>query len=114
MTTAPRHHPSVVDDDRTWTIALDVADFTPGELLVEVDRDRLTVTGERPAIGPLAIREHLDESLRLPHGLDPETARAFFDDGVLRIEVPKQRRIHRVIPVQRAAAVRINADATPC
>jgi HSP20 family molecular chaperone IbpA len=114
MTTALRHHPSVVDDERAWTIALDVADFTPGELRVEVDRERLTVTADRPPIGPLEIREHLDESLRLPTGLEPETARAIFDDGVLRIQVPKRPRVHRVIPVERAGAIRINADATPC
>lgn len=116
MTTLQRHHPAVIDDERRWTIAMDVADFTPAELRVQIDRERLTITGDRPAIGPFEIREHLDESLRLPTGLDAERARAFFDEGTLRVEVPKWRAAHRVIPVERERPgfARINAEATPC
>src|SRR6187200_2910382 len=113
MATRLRQHPSIVDDDRTWSIAMDVADFRPSELRVEVDCERLSVAAERPAIGPYELHGHLDEAMHLPPGLEPEQARAFFDDGILRIEVPKRPPAHRVIPVERNGP-RVNADAAPC
>ena len=93
-------------------IDLDVADFTPSELRVEIDGTSLAVVGSRSAVGPFALEGHLDESLRLPPGVAPERACARYAGGTLEIHIPKRPGTRRVVPIDRGRLV--HADATPC
>lgn len=112
MSTDIPPHTSIIDTGSEWLIALDVADFTPAELRVEVDGAGLSVTGNRPSVGPFELEEHLDESLRLPTGADPERAHARYASGTLEIRIPKRDAVRRIIPIEQKHLV--HAEATPC
>jgi HSP20 family molecular chaperone IbpA len=105
-------HTSIIDTGGEWLIELDVADFTPGELRVETDGTALSVAGNRPCVGPFELEEHLDESLRLPPGADPDRAHARYSGGTLEIRLPKRSTFPRVIPIEHEHLV--HAEATPC
>lgn len=93
-------HPHIVDCGTEWVVELEVADFTPSELTVEADHGMLTVVGDRPAIGPFELREHLDEAMRLPPGVDTDGATAWYRAGSLEIRIPKRNGLRRVIPIE--------------
>lgn len=59
----------------------------------------LTVVGERPAIGPFELHERLEETMRLPQGVDPGRATARYRGRSLEIHIPKVNTGHRVIPI---------------
>lgn len=93
-------HPHIVESGTEWAVELDVADFTPSELTVEADHGMLTVLGDRPAIGPFELREHLDAAMRPPPGVDTDRATAWYRAGSLEIRIPKLNGRRRVIPIE--------------
>jgi HSP20 family molecular chaperone IbpA len=92
-------HPHIADCGTEWVVELNVADFTPSELTVEADHVMLTVVGDRPAIGPFELHEHLDEAMRVPPGVDADRATACYRAGFLEIHIPKLNGLRRVIPI---------------
>ena len=93
-------HPHIADCGTEWVVELNVADFTPSELTVEADHGMLTVVGDRPAIGPFELHEHLDEAMRLPPAVDPARATARYRSGSLEIHIPKLNAPRRAIPIE--------------
>jgi HSP20 family molecular chaperone IbpA len=106
-------HPHIADCGKEWIIELDVADFTPSELRVEADHGMLTVVGDRPAIGPFELREHLEEAMHLPPAVDIDRATARYRDGSLEIHVPKLNGSNRAIPIEYEGTL-LHQEATPC
>lgn len=93
-------HPHIADCGTEWLVELNVADFTQSELTVEADHGMLTVVGDRPAIGPFELHEHLDEAMRLPPGVDTDRAIARYRGGLLEIHIPKLDAPRRAIPIE--------------
>jgi HSP20 family molecular chaperone IbpA len=111
-TTTPRT--DIVDVGAEWLIELNVGDFSPAELHVEVDHGKLTVRGNRDPIGPFDLQEHFEESLRLPPDVDLDRAVAQFGPGgALQIRIHKLPALHRVIPIESEGAI-LHAEASPC
>jgi HSP20 family molecular chaperone IbpA len=113
MPTEPPRHPHIADCGKDWVIEFDVADFTPSELRVEADHGMLTIVGDRPAIGPFELQEHLDEAMRLPPGVDTDRATARYRGGSLEIHIPKLNGLRRVIPIESEGTL-LHQEATPC
>jgi HSP20 family molecular chaperone IbpA len=106
-------HADIVDVGSEWVIELNVADFRPAELRVEVDHGMLTVHGDRDPVGPFELQEHFEESFRLPPDVDLDRAVARFREGGLEIRIHKLPSLHHVIPIECEGTM-IHAGATPC
>jgi HSP20 family protein len=98
----------VVTDDEV-TVYMDVPGLTADSLEIELEKDVLTVRGERA--DPYATSEdgqtwqriergfgQFERFLRVPYGLDPDAISAGLDNGVLTIRIPKPDTLkpHRV------------------
>ena len=97
----------LIESDTHYILRADLPGLSEDDVNVELDRNVLTVSGERKS-------EHEDRgkgyyrversygsfrrSLRLPDGVDAEAIKATFDKGVLEISVPKpeQAKPHKV------------------
>lgn len=91
-----------VDDDRI-VVRLEAPGMNREDLHIDVDRDRLSVWGEK--LYDSATREgdyhmvqcaygRFHRDLALPKPVDPERATANYRDGVLRVELPRLERGH--------------------
>jgi HSP20 family protein len=113
----------LVETGEHFVLKADLPGITESDVHIEVDNNVLTVAGERKA-------EHEDQhegyyrleratgafsrSLTLPEGIDPESVRATFHNGVLEVRIPKpvQVKPRRVqIDVEHAEPGTIEADA---
>lgn len=87
-------HAHVRELETEYVIELDVADFTEGELDVELIGPVVTVHGdqaETPADEGIAFRIHerLEESFRLPDDADLDDVHVTYSHGVLEFQVPR-------------------------
>lgn len=105
----------VVESDGEYVVRADLPGIGEDDVSVEVKDGRLRISGERKS-------EHEDRkdgytriersfgrfarSLSLPEGVDPESVRASFQQGVLEIHVPKPEapKAHTVEITSGAAA----------
>jgi HSP20 family protein len=111
-------HANVHERPDAYVIELDVADFTDGELSVELLGSRVTVRGDkREAVQdegkPFRLHGRLIETFRLPGDADSDRIEAFFAHGVLEIRAPRTHVEPRRLPIQRPA-YGANPDAEPC
>ena len=125
MATARRWIPAMdlVETGEHFVLKADLPGITESDVHIEVENDVLTVAGERKT-------EHEEKhegyyrleratgvfswSLTLPEGIDPESVRATFDNGVLEVRIPKpvQAKPRRVqIGVAGAEPATIDAEA---
>lgn len=89
---------NVFDDKDGLVVRSEVPGIAPDAITISVERNTLTITGERPrdteAKGSFHRRERrfgkFARSLRLPADLQGENARAECRDGVLTIRIPKR------------------------
>jgi HSP20 family protein len=88
----------IIEAEGEYVLTADLPGLSEGDVTIEVADNVLTLSGERRF-------EHEDRqggyrriersfgafrrSLALPEGVDPETVRARFDQGVLEVRVPK-------------------------
>jgi HSP20 family protein len=86
----------VYEDEREYTLALDLPGINRDALDVSLDEGRLSVRGERaPAEGPnvrRAERPHgrFARSFSLPDAVDRSRITADYKDGVLLLHLPKR------------------------
>jgi HSP20 family molecular chaperone IbpA len=109
-------HARVRTADDHYIVELDVADFTIGELSVDVLGPTVTVRGEQAATEadegvPFRIRERLEETFRLPDDADPETLAAFHKHGALELSVVRVPLQSRRVRITRHRSGLVNPDA---
>jgi HSP20 family protein len=93
-------------------VNVDVSGVDMGKIGLEVSGRRLVITGERPVH---ETEGRVYEQLEIPRGpfrrtvqlsadVNAEAARATYEDGVLRIELPLEKRAprSRTVPIERA------------
>jgi len=91
-------HPAadVLETEADFVLALDLPGVERGALKVDLDEDRLTVSGERRAEGGESLRRserpagRFARSFTLPSVVDRERITADYKDGVLRLRLPKR------------------------
>lgn len=97
---------SVREDPTSYVIELDVSDFLPSSLRVEVEGDEVTIFGRS-----------FEEVVLLPRDADVEWLSAVYDEGRLELRAPRLgscssgRRNVEIVTRQRVLE---NPDATPC
>ena len=104
----------LIDDDGV-TVYMDIPGIRAENLEIELENDVLTIRGERPfpyakedGRGPVRRIERgfgrFERTLRVPHGLNPDSVQASLADGVLTLRVPKPETLRpRRIQVQAQA-----------
>ncbi|HEX3510373.1 MAG TPA: Hsp20/alpha crystallin family protein [Solirubrobacteraceae bacterium] len=88
----------LVEDGEEYVLRADLPGLTAEDVKLEVENDRLTLSGERRS----ESRESNDgyqrierrsgsftRSVALPEGVDPESIEATFENGVLELRIPK-------------------------
>ena len=86
----------VFESDADFVVALDLPGVERGALKVDLDEDRLTVSGERRSEGGGVVRRaerpagRFARSFALPPVVDRDRITADYKDGVLRLRLPKR------------------------
>jgi len=79
--------PSEVDEtDTHYVLSLDVPGVAKDDLDIEVENDRLVITGERKGFRAAKFTR----AFTLPAGIKAEALEASHENGVLRVLVPKE------------------------
>jgi HSP20 family protein len=114
----------LVETDEQFVLTADLPGMTEDEVSIEVERNVLTIAGERTTAheakkdGYYRIERStgaFSRSLTLPEGVDADAVTASFANGVLEIRIPKpvQAQPRRVqIAVGGADPKTIDADTT--
>ncbi len=99
----------IAEDAKSFAIALEVPGVKAEEITIEVDGNRLTISGEKKTdAGPATDRAlrferrfgRFSRAFVLPDTVDSSGIQAAAKDGVLRVSLPKVARPEpRVIPV---------------
>ena len=98
----------VYESEKEVLVYMDVAGVDPENLSVVLERERLTVSGERefPALDLCCIHQleidygPFQRSVSLPPQVDPEKASSEFRHGILVVRIPKKETRGRIrIPI---------------
>jgi HSP20 family protein len=90
----------VLVSEDTVTVIMDVPGLRADDLEIELERDQLSVRGERRPLQDddgRAVRRvergfgRFERTIRVPPGLDPDQVRAELADGVLTITIPRPK-----------------------
>ncbi|MBM3215749.1 Hsp20/alpha crystallin family protein [Candidatus Poribacteria bacterium] len=76
------------DSSSNVVAEISIPGLSPGDLAITVSDDRLTLQGR------------FSRTIQLPQGIDPESIRAQYQDGVLRLSLPKPPEASRAIPIE--------------
>jgi HSP20 family protein len=91
-------HLEIDESDQSLNVRAEVPGFTAKELDIEVEGDRLTISGKHEAkeentkgqtIYAERCSNRIFRSIRLPSHVDGPKAKATLKDGILSIELPK-------------------------
>lgn len=100
---------SLHEEPGRYLLELDVSHFARAELAVEVVGSSVIVRGERledeATHPPFAVRERLEESVRLPDDVDAESVTATYKDGTLELRGRRRSMRRHRIPIERAFLV---------
>lgn len=103
----------LVEKQENYEITADLPGLTQDDVSIEVEDNVLTISGERKQQSEQkqgnfyrAERAYgsFSRSITLPQGVDADAIKASFENGVLRLEVPKP-------PQQRPRRVQIQAQS---
>jgi len=97
----------LAEDQGDYVVRADLPGVSENDVTIELRDNVLTISGERKSEhqerkpGYYRIERaagRFSRSLTLPKGVDPESVRANFDNGVLEVRIPKpaERKPHRV------------------
>lgn len=87
------------ESEEAYTLEADVPGLKKEDIRLEILEDRVTISGERKheaekeGEGYRRIERssgRFERSFRIPEGFDAEGAEATFEDGVLRVTLPKR------------------------
>lgn len=89
-------------DTEGYWVDFELPGVNPEEVDIEVDGDSVTVSGEFPATPVQAeeARESFHSTVGLPTEIDPESAEAEFQHGLLRVRVARAGGRRRHIPIR--------------
>lgn len=109
----------VTTDANTLTIEAALPGIKPDDVDITVENGTVTISGrtatERSAEeGAYVLQEirrgNFSRSVTLPTGLEPDKARATFENGILRLEIPKAEQVKprqiKISPVSNGHAER--------
>ncbi|MFZ0087983.1 MAG: Hsp20/alpha crystallin family protein [Solirubrobacteraceae bacterium] len=104
----------LVETEGSFVLRADLPGLSESDVNIELDDNVLTISGERKAeheeraAGYYRVERSFGSfrrSLTLPEGVDPESVRASFDNGVLEVTVPKpEQRTPRKVQISVGAA----------
>ncbi len=111
---ASRFEPAVdvIENDAGWVLLLDVPGVPRAQISIRLDGTRLVVSGDRPSGhqgAPARVHEraagHFRREFLLPFQVRGDEIRAHLDQGVLRIELPRNGpSAEREIPIEPTPA----------
>jgi HSP20 family protein len=88
----------VVESDKTFTVSVVLPGLKKDEIKIEVDGDKLTISGERKqTVENKDVKLHMVESFygkfsrsfNLPENVDKQSIQAELTDGILHLSIPK-------------------------
>ena len=86
---------NVYKKDNNWIVDAYLAGFSKDEIKVDVQDNRLTISGKHEEKGENldiqymeASRKEFSRTIALPHDVDADKTAATFEDGVLRVTMP--------------------------
>ncbi|VDD91802.1 unnamed protein product [Enterobius vermicularis] len=96
----------ILDDDETFSITIDVSQFAPEELNVNIDNGQLIIAGKHEAKNDQygQIERQFVRRLQLPKSVKPETITSeLTKEGMLTVQSPKKvpEQKTRTIPILR-------------
>ena len=90
----------VIEEDDRYLMRADVPGISPDEIKIEVDGDRLTVSGSHEESSEEKKDDYVrrerrfgsfSRSMLVPRGVDPDEIEATTANGVLEISIPKPK-----------------------
>ena len=91
-----RRSPLVEQDDKSWTLSLDVPGFTREDLAISIEGAVLRIDSKAEA------KRQFKAAYELPQDIDVATSEAKLENGVLTLKLGK------LIPVSQATQLQIN------
>ncbi|SDZ63984.1 Molecular chaperone IbpA, HSP20 family [Variovorax sp. YR266] len=91
-----RHSPLVEQDDKSWTLSLDVPGFTREDLAISIEGAVLRIDSKAEA------KRQFKAAYELPQDIDVATSEAKLENGVLTLKLGK------LVPVSQATQLQIN------
>ena len=112
-------HARVREDGGKYVVELDVSDFTPHELTVEVLGRVVTIRGEQTETAEdegraFRLHERLTESFRLPDDADADRLTARYRHGVLELYAHRRELVPVEVQVEFGPTHVVNPDAAAC
>jgi len=107
-------HACVSEGPAEYVIELDVSEFAPSELAVDVIGSHVVVTAEQSEPDedggkPFALNQRIEKSLLLPEDADPDHVRAVYRAGALELHARRRRQRRHHVSIERPYLV----DPTP-
>ena len=109
----------VTTDADALTIEAALPGIKPGDVDITVEDNTVTISGRtaderRAEEGSYVVQEirrgSFSRSVSLPNGLEPDKATATFENGILRLEIPKAEQVKprqiKISPVSEGNALR--------
>jgi HSP20 family molecular chaperone IbpA len=91
-----RRSPLVEQDDKSWTLSLDVPGFAREDLAISIEGAVLRIDSKAEA------KRQFKAAYELPQDIDVATSEAKLENGVLTLKLGK------LVPVSQAAQLQIN------
>ncbi|WP_440533953.1 Hsp20/alpha crystallin family protein [Variovorax sp. YR566] len=91
-----RRSPLVEQDDKSWTLSLDVPGFTREDLAISIEGAVLRIDSKAEA------KRQFKAAYELPQDIDVATSEAKLENGVLTLKLGK------LVPVNQATQLQIN------
>ena len=91
-----RRSPLVEQDDKSWTLSLDVPGFTREDLAISIEGAVLRIDSKADA------KRQFKAAYELPQDIDVATSEAKLENGVLTLKLGK------LVPVSQATQLQIN------
>jgi HSP20 family protein len=107
----------VWEDDQQYTVEASLPGFNANDIKVEAQNGILTISAEaqriqnrRPQIEERFYGRYA-RSLRLPQAVNVDRAEAIYENGVLKLTLPKMNTSRGILPVRQT--VKVSSEAQP-
>jgi len=98
----------IYENDRQYGIILAIPGIHKGNIKIDIQDDKLNVSGERKLQMNEGIKYHMQEThfgvfskiFHLPKGIDQEKIEATYEDGLLLILLPKSQKLKQKYQIE--------------